>query len=56
MKNRYDDRAPDPSPLKLSLLVSEWVYRLVVIVERLIRWTIKYVVRPCILQYRCLMW
>ena len=56
MKNRYEERPPDPSPLKLSLLVSEWVYLLVVIVERLIRWTTRYLIRPCILQFRCLLW
>ena len=43
-------------PLTLSLLISEWVYRLVVVVERLLRMVDRYLLRPARLQWRCLFW
>ena len=62
--NRRDDRASDyhdraadnSSPLSLSLLTSESVYKLVLLVEYLLRWLGKNVARPCMLQLRCLLW
>jgi hypothetical protein len=50
-----EDRGPH-SPLTFSLLIAETVYRLVVIVERVIRWIAQTVLRPCRLQFRCLFW
>ena len=50
-----EDRQPH-SPLALSLLVSESVYRLVVLVERLLRLLTRFVLKPCLLQFRCLFW
>lgn len=40
-----DDR-PVNSPLTLSMLTSEWVYRLICLVERGLRWLIRAVIRP----------
>lgn len=55
--NDPKDRMPDcSSPLTLSLLISETVYKLVVLVERSIRLFSKYILRPCVLQFRCLLW
>jgi hypothetical protein len=50
-----EDRGPH-SPLTFSLLIAETVYRLVVIVERVIRWIAQTVLRPCRQQFRCLFW
>jgi hypothetical protein len=44
------------TPLSISMLISEWVYPLVLLVERAIRLPTKFIVRPCRLQYRCLFW
>ena len=49
--NKPEDHV-SPKPLTLSMLISEWVYRLVVIVERLLRLLNRFVIRPCRLQYR----
>ena len=43
-------------PLTLSMLISEWVYWLVVAVERLLRLLDRILLRPARLQYRCLFW
>ena len=43
-------------PLSISMMISEWVYRLVVIVERLLRLGNRFVLRPARLQFRCLFW
>ncbi len=43
-------------PLSISMLISEWVYKLVVLIERTIRWIARYIFRPCLLQVRCLLW
>ena len=53
--NHPEDKGPHSS-LALSLLISETVYQLVLVVERVIRWGVKYLLRPCRLQYRCLFW
>ena len=50
-----DDRFPNSS-VTLSMLISESVYRLVVIVERLILWFIKNLYRPYLFLFRCLVW
>ena len=51
-----EDEPPPQSPLPLSLLISEAVYRLVVLVEHLLRWLNRLVLKPCRLQLRCLFW
>jgi hypothetical protein len=38
------------------MMISETVYKMVVIVERIIRWLSSVVLRPCLLQFRCLFW
>jgi len=53
--NHPEDRG-SRSPLRFSLLISEAVYRLVVMIERSLRWTVKNLLRPCMLQLRCLFW
>jgi len=53
--NNPDDQRPATS-LPLAMLISEAVYRLVVLVERTLRWLVKFVLRPCLLQFRCLFW
>ena len=52
MNNR--DNKPHTSSVTYSLLISESVYRLVVVVERLIRWVVRSVIRPCMFIYWCL--
>lgn len=55
--NDRKDRMPDhSSPLALSMLISEAVYKLVLLVECVLRWAVKYLLRPCQLQCRCLFW
>jgi hypothetical protein len=44
------------SSVTFSMLVSETVYKLVMLVERILRWMTKFIFHPCILQYRCLFW
>ena len=51
-----DEPSPPQSPLPLALLISEAVYRLVVLIERLLRGTNRYLIRPLRLQLRCLFW
>lgn len=51
--NDPDDRFPSSS-VTLSMLISESVYRLVVIIERSIRWFAKHVYRPYLLLFRVL--
>ena len=53
--NQPEDQRPATS-LPLAMLISEAVYRLVVLVERTLRWLVKFVLRPCLLQFRCLFW
>ncbi len=53
--NHPEDKGPH-SPLALSMLISEAVYRLVLLVESLIRWVAKSVLHPCRLQCRCFFW
>jgi len=38
------------------MLISESVYKIIVFTECLLRWLIKFVLRPCLLQFRCLLW
>ena len=53
--NQPENQRPATS-LPLAMLISEAVYRLVVLVERTLRWLVKFVLRPCLLQLRCLFW
>jgi len=53
--NQPEDQRPATS-LPLAMLISEAVYKLVVLVERSLRWFTKFVLRPCLLQFRCLFW
>ena len=50
-----DERLPG-SGLTLSLLISESVYRLITIVERVIRWFMRNIFRPYLFLFRCLVW
>ncbi len=59
MKIRKDKLVQEPaprSPLTLSMLTSEAVYKLIVAVERSIRWFNREVIRPGILLIWCLRW
>ena len=44
------------SSVTFSMLISEEVYKLVLGIERVIRWVTKSVLRPCLAQFRCLLW
>lgn len=44
------------SSVTISMLISESVYKLVVVVERIIRWFNKAVLRPYLFLFRCLVW
>ena len=44
------------SSVTFSMLISESVYKLVVGIERIIRWLSKAVFKPCLAQFRCLRW
>ena len=44
------------SSVTFAMLISETVYKLVVLVERILRWVTKSILRPCMLQFRCLLW
>ena len=55
-QDRIRDEPPAASPLTLSMLTSEGVYKLVVVVERTIRWFIRAVIRPGLLLVWCLRW
>ena len=48
------DNKPPTSSVTYSLMISESVYRLVVVVERIIRWFIKSVIRPSMYICWCL--
>ncbi len=50
-----DNRFPSSS-VSISMLISETVYKLVVVVERLIHWLTKAVLRPCLILVHCLRW
>jgi hypothetical protein len=50
--NDPEDRCHGPS-LTLSMLISESVYRLIVVVERMIRWCLR-TVRIYLFLFRCL--
>jgi hypothetical protein len=53
--NQPENQRP-ASSLPLAMLISEAVYKLVVLVERALRLLAKFVLRPCLLQFRCLFW
>ena len=53
--NHPENQRPAGS-LPLAMLISEAVYKLVVLVQRTLRWLAKFVLRPCLLQFRCLFW
>ena len=55
-KDRIRDERPAAAPLTLSMLTSEGVYKLVVVVERTIRWINRAVIRPGVLLVWCLRW
>ena len=56
-RNLKDLHDPPPNtPLTTSMLISEGVYKLIVGVERLIRWINRNIVPPCRLLYWCLRW
>jgi len=48
-----DNRFPTSS-VTISMLISETVYKMVVGIERIIRWFIKSVFRPYLFLFRCL--
>ena len=53
---KIPDDPPPNSPLTLSMLTSEVVYKLIVCIERLIRWICRNVIPPCRVLYWCLRW
>lgn len=55
MVDPRDDRLPNPN-VTISMLISESTYKLITAIERLIRWFIVAVVRPCRLHFRWLHW
>ena len=44
------------SSVTISMLISESVYKLVVLIERVIRWFNKAILRPYLFLFRCLVW
>ena len=50
-----DDELPSSS-VTYSMLISESIYKLVVVAERLIRWINRHVLRPGLVYYRFLRW
>ncbi len=48
------DKQVSSSPLTLSMLTSEWVYRLICLIERTIRWFNKAILRPYLFLFRSL--
>ena len=44
------------SSVTISMLISESVYKLIVVIERIIRWFNKAVLRPYLFLFRCLVW
>lgn len=52
----FPDKHRPTSSVTIAMLISEAVYKLVVLIERMIRWSVKFVLRPCLLQVRCLLW
>jgi len=53
---RPPDKEYSNSSVTYSMLISESVYRLVVVIERLIRWFSKTLLPGCRLFYWCLRW
>ena len=54
--DRIRDDKPAATPLTLSMLTSEGVYKLVVVVESIIRWFNRAVISPGKLLIWCLRW
>ena len=50
------DKHSSATPLTLSMLTSEGVYKLVCLIERILRWSMKAVIRPNLFLFRCLFW
>lgn len=48
-----EDRFPT-STVTLSMLISESVYKLILVIERVIRWLLRAVIRPYLFLFRCL--
>ena len=44
------------SSVTIAMLISESVYKLVVVIERPIRWFNKAILRPHLFLFRCLVW
>ena len=44
------------SSVTFSMMISETVYKVVVFIERVVRWFATTILRPCLLQLRCLFW
>lgn len=53
---RIPDKQYPTSSVTYSMLISEAVYRMVVGIERIIRWFAKTVLRPYLFLFRCLFW
>lgn len=55
-----DVRPPDKqipsSSVTIAMLISETVYKIIVIIERIIRWFIRAILRPYLFLFRCLIW
>jgi len=51
---RTPDNQIPTSSVTYSMLISESVYKVVVGIERIIRWFTKAVLRPCLFLYWCL--
>ena len=52
----FPEKQRPTSSVTIAMLISETVYKLIVLIERMLRWNMKFVVRPCLLQIRCLLW
>ena len=50
--HKIPDEPPPRAPLPLSMLISERVYRFILLIERLLRWINRVVIRRC----RYLVW
>jgi hypothetical protein len=50
------DKGVPTSSVTYSMLISETVYKVIVVIERIIRWVTKAVLRPCLLLIWCLIW
>ena len=53
---KHPDNEPSTSSVTYSMLISESVYRLVVAIERCLRWFAKHILPPVMLLVWCLRW